>query len=57
MFDRVCVCVCVDDGEGPMVFGRHCVRSIPKKQQRRRQQQSIQTVISNNVTAAMDYRP
>lgn len=54
----VCVSVCADDREGPMVFGRHCVRSIPKKQQqqqqqRQQQQQSIQTVIRNNVTIAM----
>lgn len=45
-----CVCVpvmCVRDREGPMVFGRHCVRSLPKKT----------TTTANDTTTAATINP
>lgn len=55
---HVCVCERRSEREGPVVFGRHCVKFILKKRQQQQQrqqewQQSIQPVIRNNVVIAM----
>lgn len=53
---RVCVlieCMCGDDREGIMVFGRHCVRYIPKKKRKHKTHTHNSTTTATAVTIEM----